>query len=250
MGLAKAIAMTERLPIVAVPTTYAGSEMTPVWGLTADGVKRTGRDPIVAPRTIVYDPELTLSLPPALTAASGLNAVAHCVDALWAPGRSPLTQIMAERGIAALVASLPAAMRDGRDLRAREAAMVGAWLAGATFAIAGSSLHHKLCHMLGGKHDLPHAETHAVVLPWTTGLAIRHMPEAGRTVARALGTDDPVAGLRALAAELGAPTTLAELGLTPGHALAIADEIDTDGLGAPFSVTREELHAVLAGAAG
>jgi alcohol dehydrogenase class IV len=164
LGLAKAITLTERVPIVAVPTTYAGSELTPVWGLTDGGVKTTGRDPVVAPRTVIYDPELTYGLPPDITAASGLNAIAHCVDSLWAPGRTPLTDAIAERGIASLAAGLAAAVRDGCDRLGRENALIGAWLAGVTFAVAGSSLHHKLCHVLGGKYDLPHAKTHAAVL--------------------------------------------------------------------------------------
>jgi maleylacetate reductase len=245
IGLAKAIALTEGLPILAMPTTYAGSEMTPVWGLTEGGVKTTGRDPVVAPRIVVYDPQLTVSLPAAITAASGLNAVAHCVDALWAPGRSPLTDVMAERGIATLATSLPAAVADGGDLAAREDALVGAWLSGATFAVAGSSLHHKLCHVLGGRFDLPHAETHAIVLPWSTQLAVAHMPQAGAAVARALGAQEPVAGLRALAARLGAPERLEELGLGVDDARAVADAIDPAALATPFPVDRAELRELL-----
>jgi maleylacetate reductase len=248
VGLAKAIALTEGLPILAVPTTYAGSEMTPVWGLTEGGIKSTGRDPGVAPRTVVYDPELTISLPAAITAASGLNAIAHCVDALWAAGRSPLTDVMAERGIAMLAGSLPGAVADGRDLAAREPALAGAWLAGATFAVAGSSLHHKLCHVLGGRFDLPHAETHAVVLSWATELAVAHMPDAGAAIARALGAADPVAGLRALVDRLGAPTRLEQLGLTEADARAVADEIPLDTLSTPFPVQRDELTRLLVAA--
>lgn len=249
IGLAKAVALTERVPILAVPTTYAGSEMTPVWGMTEAGVKTTGRDPAVAPRTVIYDPELTVSLPPAITAASGLNAVAHCVDALWAPGRSPLTDAMAERGIDALASSLADAVAHGADLASRKRALVGAWLAGATFAIAGSSLHHKLCHVLGGRFDLPHAETHAVMLPWTAALAVRHVPEAGQAIARGLGASDAIGGLRHLAEALGAPRRLNELGLSAADAVAAADEIDLAKLATPFDVSRDELRELVRHAA-
>jgi len=249
VGLAKAVALTERIPILAVPSTYAGSEMTPVWGLTEGGVKMTGRDPGVAPATVIYDPELTYSLPAATTAASGLNALAHCADALWAPGRDPLTDTMAERGIASLAEGLPGAVAAGADPQARELCLVGAWLAGATFAAAGSSLHHKLCHVLGGRFDLPHAETHAIVLPWATALAVDHVPEAGEVLARALGAPDPVEGLRDLAARLGAPSRLEQLGLTPEQALEVADEVPLDALATQFPISREELRRLLSEAA-
>lgn len=248
VGLAKAVALTTGLPIVAVPTTYAGSEMTPVWGMTEAQVKTTGRDPVVAPRVVVYDPELTHSLPASITAASGLNAVAHCVDALWAPDRTPLTDTMAERGIALLASGLPGAVRDGRDAEARAAALAGAWLAGATFGIAGSSLHHKLCHMLGGRFDLPHAETHAAVLPWAAALMTERLPEAGAAIARALGAEDPNDGLATLAAGLGAPTGLEQHGLAVEGALAVADEIDVAALAAPVALSRDDVRRVLLGA--
>jgi maleylacetate reductase len=248
VGLAKAVALTERVPILAVPTTYAGSEMTPVWGLTADGVKTTGRDPAVAPAVVIYDPRLTLSLPPGITAASGLNALAHCVDALWAAGRTPLTDAMAERGIAELAAGLPAAVRDPGDLAAREHCLTGAWLAGATFAVAGSSLHHKLCHLLGGAYDLPHAETHAVLLPWVVAALGDCCPGAAAAIARALDDDDAAGGVWALAEELGVPASLGELGLSEQQALQLADRVALEQLSAPIALTRADLRALLGSA--
>jgi maleylacetate reductase len=248
IGLAKAVALTTGLPIVAVPTTYAGSEMTPVWGMTENEVKTTGRDTRVAPKAVVYDPELTYSLPPEVTAASGLNAVAHCVDSLWAEGRDPLTETMAERGIASLAQGLPAAIAEARGEAPRSLCLVGAWLAASAFAGAGSSLHHKLCHVLGGRFNLPHADTHAVVLPWATRLAVRHVPEAGAVIGRALGSEDPVVGLRALSVRLGAPQTLAELGLTRAQALEVADDLPLDRLATPFEVDRDDLRELLLGA--
>jgi maleylacetate reductase len=245
VGLGKAIVLSDRLPIVAVPTTYAGSEMTPVWGMTEDAVKTTGRDPVVAPRTVVYDPELTYSLPPAITAASGLNAVAHCADALWSGARTPLSDAIAERAVAALAAGLPGAVRDGNDAAAREQALIGAWLAGKTFAATGSSLHHKIAHLLGGRFDLPHAPTHAALLPWVAEVALAAVPSAGEAISRALGADDPVVGLRALSAELGAPATLAEIGLSPEQAEAAAADVDVENLDAPAGFDADALRDLL-----
>lgn len=218
-GTAKAIALTTGLPILAVPTTYAGSEVTPVWGLTEAARKTTGVDRRVLPRTVVYDPELTLTLPPELTAASGLNALAHCVEAFWAPGRNPISALAAEEGIRALATGLPAVVNDPDDLGPRSDLLYGAYLAGSAFAVAGSGLHHKICHALGGAYDLPHALTHAIVLPHVLAFNAPAAPDAVRRIGRALGTDDPARQLRALTAELGIPTGLGELGM-------LAEQID------------------------
>ncbi|HEY5333682.1 MAG TPA: maleylacetate reductase, partial [Solirubrobacterales bacterium] len=168
-GLAKAIALETGLPILAVPTTYAGSEMTPIWGITADGRKTTGKDLRVLPRTVIYDPALTLSLPPRVGAASGMNAVAHCVEALWTPAANPVTDAVAGDGVARLARGLRASHAAPRDLEARAEALRGAWLGGTALAVAGTGLHHKICHVLGGTFGLPHAEVHAAVLPWVVG---------------------------------------------------------------------------------
>ncbi|HEX4252303.1 MAG TPA: maleylacetate reductase, partial [Pseudonocardia sp.] len=225
-GTAKAIALTTGLPIIAVPTTYAGSEVTPVWGLTersasgtsigtersASGTsigteqtrKTTGVDHRVLPRTVVYDPELTVTLPADLSAASGLNALAHCVEAFWAPRRNPISSLAAEEGIRALAAGLPAVHADPTDLAARSDLLYGAYLAGSAFAVAGSGLHHKICHALGGAFNLPHAQTHAIVLPEVLAFNAPAAPDATLRIGRALGAGaDPVAALRALSAGLG-----------------------------------------------
>ena len=154
-GLAKAVALTTGLPIVAVPTTYAGSEATRVWGLTKAAVKTTGVDSRVLPRAIVYDASLTVSLPADLSVASGLNAMAHCVDSMWAPGSDPIDRALAEEGIRALAAGLPAVVADPRDLQGRERTLYGAYLAAVAFSSAGSGLHHKICHVLGGRSTFP-----------------------------------------------------------------------------------------------
>ena len=212
-GTAKAVALTTGLPAIAVPTSYAGSEVTPVWGLTEAGRKTTGVDLAVLPRSVIYDPELTVTLPARLSAVSGFNALAHCVEAFWGPGRNPISNLLAEEGIAALVQGLPAVVDDGTDLAARSDALYGAYLAGTAFAVAGSGLHHKICHVLGGAFGLPHADTHAVVLPYVLAFNQDHATAAAARVARAVGDDDPARGLRRLADRLGVPRGLQQLGL-------------------------------------
>jgi maleylacetate reductase len=252
-GTAKAVALTTGLPIIAVPTTYAGSEVTPVWGLTEADRKTTGTDPVVLPRVVVYDPELTVSLPPQLSAASGLNAMAHCVEAFWAPRRNPISSLIAEEGIRALAAGLPAVLADGKDLDARDHLLYGAYLAGSAFAVAGSGLHHKICHTLGGAYDLPHAETHAIVLPHVLAFNAPAAPDAAARIGRALDTDDPVAGLRALADRLRIPPGLQALGMTEeqvDEAVALVEPAVPADNPRPAGRTalRELIHAAWAGA--
>jgi maleylacetate reductase len=244
-GLAKAVALETGLPILAVPTTYAGSEMTPIWGITAEGRKETGRDLRVLPRTVVYDPVLTLSLPPLAGAASGMNAVAHCVEAMWTAAANPVTDAVAAEGIALLAAGLRGAVEDPRDLDARSTALRGAWLGGTALAVGGTGLHHRICHVLGGTFDLPHAEVHAIVLPWVVDQYREAAPAALARIARALGDDDAVEGLRALARGLGLSAGLADLGLRRGD-IELASELAAAAAPAvPAPVSREEIAAIL-----
>lgn len=216
-GTAKAVAFTSGLPILAVPTTYAGSEVTPSWGLTTGARKAVRIDPQVLPRTVIYDPELTLDLPAEVSATSGFNALAHCVEAFWAPRRNPISSLVAEEGIRALATGLLAVHRAPRDTTARTELLYGAYLAGSALAVAGSGLHHKICHGLGGAYDLPHAPTHAIVLPHVLAFNAPAAPDAARRIARALGVADGADAarrLRELSAELGIPAGLRELGMT------------------------------------
>lgn len=218
-GIAKSVALDTGLPIVAVPTTYAGSEATPVWGRTADGVKSTGSDPRVLPRSVIYDAELTLTLPAPLTIASGLNALAHCVDSLWAPRADPMSTTSAEAGMRAIAAALPAIVVDSGDLAAREQMLLGTYHSALAFASAGSGMHHKICHVLGGRYDLPHASTHAVVLPHVLAFNAPAAPEAADIVARTFDKSEPsspeaaVRGLWSFGSLVGAPRSLKALGL-------------------------------------
>ncbi|MFC9833288.1 maleylacetate reductase [Rhodococcus sp. NPDC127530] len=212
-GLAKAVALTTGLPIVAVPTTYAGSEATNVWGLTEAARKTTGVDDKVLPVTVIYDAHLTLSLPVELSVASGLNGMAHCIDSMWAPRTDPINRALAAEGIRALAEGLPAIKDDPQDLTGREQALYGAYLSAVAFASAGSGLHHKICHVLGGAYDLPHAQTHATVLPYVLAFNAPAAPEAERRIAAAFGTHAAVAGLNALRETLDAPLALKDYGL-------------------------------------
>lgn len=246
IGLAKAVALTSGLPIVAVPTTYAGSEMTPVWGLTADGEKRTGTDPVVLPRTVVYDPLLSRGLPLEVTAASVANALAHCVEAVWTPRADPITEITAVEGARALREGLEAVLGRPDDLDARGNLLYGACLAGSALASAGTGLHHKLCHLLGGMYNLPHAETHAAVLPQVTALNAPAVPRAKARLETALRTDDLAAGLFDLFTVAKVPTSLRELGLTEDQARQAADRLAAMNPVNPVPVDEATVQTILA----
>lgn len=215
IGLAKAIALKTSLPILAIPTTYAGSEMTPIWGLTENGLKQTGKDPVVKPKTVIYDAKLTVTLPTGMTVTSGMNAIAHCAEALYAENANPIISMLAEDGIRALARSLPKVIDNPNDLDARADAQYGCWLGGTSLGSVGMAIHHKLCHTLGGSYNLPHAETHTVILPHAIAYNASHAPEAMKAIARALGTyESDVAGaLFDLVKSLGVPTSLAEIGM-------------------------------------
>jgi maleylacetate reductase len=214
IGLAKAIALERPIPIVAVPTTYSGSEMTPIWGLTEEGRKRTGRDSRVQPKTVIYDPNLTLGLPARVSGPSGMNAIAHALEALYAPDANPLSTLAAAEAIGALSRSLPIVIREPLNLDARADALYGAWLAGSALSTTTMCLHHKLCHTLGGTFNLPHAEVHTVILPHAAAFNRDAAPEAMRIAAAALGSADAAAGLFDLAVRLGAPTALKDIGMS------------------------------------
>jgi maleylacetate reductase len=212
-GLGKAIALDSGLPILAIPTTYAGSEMTPIYGLTEAGLKKTGKDLRVLPRTVIYDPELSRSLPVALSVTSGINAIAHAAEGLYAQDSNPVTDLMAREGIAALARALPAIRRESGDIDARADALYGAWLCGSVLGSVGMALHHKLCHTLGGSFNLPHAEVHTVVLPHAIAFNAQAAPRAMDLIAQALGAASASHGLQALARDNGAPVALKDIGM-------------------------------------
>ncbi|BDB29937.1 maleylacetate reductase [Cupriavidus sp. TA19] len=217
IGLGKAIALESDLPIIAVPTTYAGSEMTPIYGMTEGGLKRTGRDPRVLPRSVVYDPDLSMALPVTVSITSGINAIAHAAEGLYAGDRTPVSDWMCREGIAALGRALPiiAGPDSVHVALARADALYGAWLCGAVLGSVAVGLHHKLCHTLGGSFNLPHAEVHTIVLPHALGYNAPAAAEAVAAIAAALGRED-ASGPQAvfdLAAMLGAPVALRDIGM-------------------------------------
>ncbi|MGH3167504.1 MAG: maleylacetate reductase, partial [Trebonia sp.] len=245
-GLAKSIAMTTGLPIIAVPTTYSGSEATAVWGLTEGGRKTTGTDPRVLPRVVVYDAILTLSLSVDMSVASGLNALAHSVDAMWAPSADPINAAFAAEGIRALSAGLPKVARNPDDLAGREEALYASYVSAVAFASAGSALHHKICHVLGGKYNLPHAQTHATVLPYVLAFNGPAAPEAEARIQGSFGSDNALDGLQRLRAALNAPRALADYGFAeadiPAAAAAILPAVPPSN---PRPVTAADLESLL-----
>lgn len=215
VGLGKAIRLELDVAFVALPTTYAGSEMTPIWGRTDGDHKQTGTDPRVKPDTVVYDPELTLSLPASIAGPSGMNALAHCIEALYGPGANPVIELMALEGIRALGAALPVVCRDEDDLAARADVLYGAYLAGVALGSAGTALHHKTCHVLGGMFGLDHGQMNAVVLAHALAYNAPAIPELMPRIGAALGTDAGGAptAVWELARSIGAPNSLEAIGM-------------------------------------
>ncbi|KML16255.1 MULTISPECIES: maleylacetate reductase [Burkholderia] len=245
IGLGKAIALESSLPILAIPTTYAGSEMTPIYGLTEDGIKRTGSDARVLPKTVIYDPALTVTLPVELSVTSGLNAIAHAAEGLYANNANPVMSLVAEEGIRALARGLPGVRRDTADLGARGDALYGAWLCGMVLGNVGMALHHKLCHTLGGSFNLPHAPTHTVVLPHALAYNAAHAPDAMQRIARAIGTNDAARGLYALALDNGAPVSLKAIGMQEADLDRAADLAAANPYWNPRPIERDGLRALL-----
>lgn len=212
-GLGKAIALERDVIQIAVPTTYAGSEMTAIWGLTDGDHKQTGSDLRVKPEVVVYDPELTLTLPAHVAGPSGMNALAHAVEALYGPGANPVISAIAVESIRALAVGLPVVTARPGDLAGRTDALYGAYLAGTALANGGTGLHHKICHILGGMFNLNHGDMNAVVLPHALAYNAPVIPDVMIRVARALEVADPAQGLFDLAVAIGAPTSLEAIGM-------------------------------------
>jgi alcohol dehydrogenase class IV len=213
IGLGKAIALDSGLPILAIPTTYAGSEMTPIYGITEKGLKKTGRDERVLPRTVIYDPELTMSLPPVMSVTSGINAIAHAAEGLYSVNTNPILDLMAEEGIAALGRSLPSIVAGRMLAESRSDALYGAWLCATVLAGVDMALHHKLCHTLGGTFNLPHAEIHTIVLPHALAYNAAAAPAALSRIAKALGKGNASQAIFDLARDNGAPVALKDVGM-------------------------------------
>ena len=243
IGLAKAIALATDLPIIALPTTFSGSEATPIYGTTEGERKLTGRDWRVLPKVVIYDSDLSAGLPSAAAAASGMNAIAHCVEGLWIAERTPVTVALASKALRLFSAHLPRAVTHGDDRDARGQCLIAAWLAG-TVLTAGTGLHHKLAHVLGGL-GLPHAETHAVILPHVTRFNLAEAPEAHERLASLLSTDDPAAALASLLQRFPIPQRLRDVGFERGKIIDVAQQVATLGITHPRPATAEAIEMLL-----
>ena len=245
IGLAKIIARDLALPILAVPTTYSGSEATPIWGMSEGERKFTGKDLAVLPRVIVYDPDLTLALPAAVSAASAMNAIAHCVEGLWVADRTPYLIALAIDAARRFGAHLPRVIADGNDREARGECLVAAWLAGVVLT-AGTALQHKLAHVLGGL-GLPHAETHAIILPHVTRFNLAAAPDARARLADALGGDG-ADRLADMLRGLPIPQKLSDVGFDRGKTDFVAAEIAKLAIAVPRAVSANDVRTLLAAA--
>jgi maleylacetate reductase len=246
IGFAKVLALRLGLPILAVPTTLAGSEMTPVHGVTIGGVKRTGTDAAVQPQVVVYDPELLMTLPAALLASSGMNALAHAVEALWLPTATPYSDAVATAAVSSLAVSLPEAVAPGASLDARARSLVGAHLGSLALGSTGTGLHHRVCHVLGGTFGLPHADVHSAVLPHVTAFNLPEAPTAAAALRRALQTNGSAAGaIFDLARSIGAAASLAALGLTEDDLRAVVGAVTATPVANPRVVDAGDLAVAL-----
>jgi alcohol dehydrogenase class IV len=245
-GLGKAIALRTDLPQIVLPTNYAGSEMTPVVGQTGGGIKTTQSSPKILPEIVIYDVDLTMTMPPKLSATSGINAIAHAVEALYARDRNPVISLMAQEGIRTLALALPKICAQPNDKTARTDALYGAWLSGICLGAVGMALHHKLCHTLGGSFNLPHAETHTVILPHALAYNAPAAPDAMTRIAAALGVNDAARGLHDLARKLAAPASLREIGMPESGIAQAADLAVKNPYWNPRTIERDAIRELIA----
>lgn len=244
-GLAKALALRTDLPQIVAPTTYAGSEMTPILGETRDGNKVTQSSPKILPEVVIYDVDLTLTLPVGLSGTSGMNAIAHAVEALYARESNPIISMMALEAIGALYVALPTIADEPTNLDARAKALYGAWLCGICLGSVGMALHHKLCHTIGGTFDLPHAETHTAVLPHALAYNAPAIPDVMKSLRERLKSDDPARALYDLAGRIGAKRSLADLGMPESGIETATDRALTSPYWNPRPLEQAALHGLI-----
>ena len=256
IGLAKAIALNEGPPFIAIPTTYSGSEMTPIWGVTRDGIKTTGRDEIVRPVAVLYDPELSADLPYRIAVPSALNALAHCMEALYAPDVNPVATMAASEGACSIVNAMRLIAGDNTEAAVRSQLLLGAYLAGLALGMVQMGLHHKLCHVLGGSFGLPHAETHAIMLPYTHEFNARAAAAALEPLWHSLDASTPVEASQALHSlvdsslqRAGAPQSLADIGFDIASSGRVAELATASAYANPRTFNREQITLLLQKAA-
>jgi maleylacetate reductase len=244
-GLGKILALWLSLPVIAIPTTYAGSEMTPIWGITEDKLKKTGRDRKVMPRTVIYDPTLSEGLPVGISVTSSINAIAHAAEGLYAKEMNPLLAEMAKQGISAISQAIPEIVKSSRNSKARSDALYGAWLCGSVLGNVSMALHHKLCHTLGGTYNLPHAEMHTVMLPHTMAFNLPAVPAARDALKEALNCKNVPETLFDLALNNGAPVSLKELGMKYADLEVVCDLALKDQYPNPRALERSAVYKLL-----
>jgi maleylacetate reductase len=244
-GLGKAIAIRTGADQVVIPTTYAGSEMTDILGETAAGEKTTRRSPDIRPETVIYDVDLTLSLPVGLTVTSAMNAIAHAMEAFYAPDRNPVVVLMCKDAMAAFRDGLPRLIENPQDRPARAQALYAAWCCSTALGSVSMALHHKLAHVFGGSFDTPHAETHAILLPYTTAFNEQAIPDLLRPIVEAFRSDSAGGGLWDFARSVGSPLSLKAIGLREAdldRATAIAVK---NAYANPRAIDRESIRELL-----
>lgn len=247
IGLGKAISVRLHLTHIAIPTTYAGSEVTPILGETVDGRKETRSSPEILPAVVIYDVDLTMTLPISLTTTSGINAIAHAVEALYAQNGNPIISLLATEGVKALATALPQLVEDPSSKTARSSALYGAWLCGTCLGNVGMTLHHKLCHTLGGSFDLPHAETHTIVLPHALAYNAPKIPKTVEALAGVLpeSDGDAVKGLNSLLSRINVQRGLKELGMKEEDVDKAADIAISKPYWNPREIERDAIRELI-----
>lgn len=248
IGLAKIMALQTHLPIVAIPTTYAGSEMTSIYGLTENNLKATGKDIHVLPKVVIYDPKLSVTLPAEISACSGMNAMAHAVEALYAEDKNPIVTLMAVEAIKALKSALPVIVKDLNNISARQKATYGAWLAGVCLGSVGMAIHHKICHTLGGTFNLPHAQAHAITLAYSVQYNCNADIEAMDELAEALDVssrEEVGLAIYRLNESLGIELALKDIGLPESGPAEVARIVCDSPYYNPREYNYDELEGLL-----
>ena len=245
IGLGKAIALECDIPLLCVVTTYSGSEMTSACGMVENGKKVQHNSPRMLPRTVIYDAELTVGLPPAIAGPSGFNAIAHSVGAQYRQSSTPMLRLTSLDGIRAMASALPRIKTDPDDLDARGEALYGAWCCGMAAGSGARSIHHKLAHVVGGSFDLPHAETHTILLPHSTAYNADVEPETMNAIAEALNAADGPGGLYALEQAVGTPTALKDIGMLEDGLDQAAAEAMIDSYPNPRPLDRAAIRTLL-----
>lgn len=245
IGVGKYIAANGHANVVAVPTTPSGSEMTSLYGVKIGLEKRTSRDDRVRPKSAIYDPELTLTLPAHETATIGMNCLAHCVEGLYAREPDPIAGLLAQDGIRALANGLPASCAQPEDIDARSLMLYAGFLGGLVVSMVGIALHHKLCHILGGHFGVPHGESNAVILPYVVAYNAPAAPQAMSILSNVFGSAEPALAIYELARRINAPRSLQELGMREEALEPCARELVSESFYNPRPVKLDEMMSLL-----